>query len=159
VHQSLPASLQDEIGGIAGSVGCELFQIEIKGNVLRVVLDREDGPVTLDDCSTVSRQVSALLDVMDYSTAHYVLEVSSPGLDRPLLSARDWQRFVGSLAKVTFVRPKEEGSAETVKRTVTARITSFDAANAIAHLEVNESQEHLELPLATISRAKLEIEI
>ena len=156
----LSDSLRDEIGGIAGSVGCELFQLENRGDTLRIVLDRDEGLVTLDDCSTVSRQVSALLDVLDYSTDRYTLEVSSPGLNRPLLASRDWKRFAGSLAKVTFSQAKQEGSDEKIKRTVKARIISFDdEAGGIAHLEVNESQEQLRLPLETISSAKLEVEI
>ncbi len=164
MRQNLPDSLRDEIGGIAGSVGCELFQIEIKGSTLRIVLDCEDGPVTHDHCSTVSRQVSALLDVEDFSTAKYVLEVSSPGLDRPLLASRDWKRFTGRLAKVTFTRPKSDDDSTPVKRTVVGRIDAFSPNSnnphlGIVHLEVASPQESLELRLEDISRAKLEVEL
>ncbi len=66
---------------------------------LRVFIDKEGG-VMLDDCAEVSREVSALLEVEDIVKTAYRLEVSSPGLDRPLKKPADYQRFVGSLVKV-----------------------------------------------------------
>jgi hypothetical protein len=77
-----------ELAAIAESVGCELVRVEFKGGVLRLMLDREPGSerlgVSHEDCANVSRQASALLDVVDFGPARYTLEVTSPGLDRPL---------------------------------------------------------------------------
>lgn len=72
------------------------------GSVLRVTIDRQvgQGRVSHSDCVTVSREVSALLDVKDVLPGHYSLEVSSPGLDRPLKRAVDFSRFLGERAKV-----------------------------------------------------------
>ncbi len=72
------------------------------GNVLRVTIDRlpGQGRVSHDDCTRVSREVSALLDVHDLLPGHYSLEVSSPGLDRPLKRVSDFERFLGQRAKV-----------------------------------------------------------
>jgi ribosome maturation factor RimP len=95
------AELTPELEQIAAASGCELVHAELKGGVLRVFLDRPEGQgaVTLEDCSHVSRQVSALLDVLDFGTGRYVLEVSSPGLDRQLYKPRDYERFAGRGAR------------------------------------------------------------
>ena len=81
----IDSKLLDEMQGIASSASCELLHAELKGGALRLVLDRAEGGVTIDDCSNVSREVSALLDAWEFGRARYTLEVSSPGLDRRLL--------------------------------------------------------------------------
>ena len=84
-------------------LGYELLGVEFTGqgqhSRLRIFIDR-DGGVNLDDCELVSRQVSAVLDVEDPIRGHYALEVSSPGLDRPLFKLEHFSRFVGSLVKI-----------------------------------------------------------
>ena len=75
------ADFQPEIERIAEASGCELWHAEVKGGVLRLYLDKPEG-VTLSDCEHVSKLVSAYLDVVDFGKSRYVLEVSSPGLDR-----------------------------------------------------------------------------
>ena len=80
-------------------VGVELFRKGASGLVLRVYIDREDG-ITLDDCSAVSHQISGVLDVEDPISGAYTLEVSSPGLDRPLVRPNDFERFAGLEAKI-----------------------------------------------------------
>src|SRR6185369_3709461 len=77
------AELQPELEAIAESAGCELVHVEIKGGVLRLFLDKPEG-ITLADCEHVSKLASAYLDVVDFGKSRYVLEVSSPGLDRQL---------------------------------------------------------------------------
>lgn len=81
----------------------ELVHVEIAGTkrdvVVRVYIDKPEG-VTLDDCSQVSRDIEAVLDVEDIIPSRYVLEVSSPGIERPLYSLADFKRFTGKLAKV-----------------------------------------------------------
>ncbi len=88
--------------------GMELVQVEMRregiGLVLRLYIDKEGG-VTLDDCVRVSRQVSAQLDAEDPISGRYTLEISSPGLDRPLASERDFQRFAGQRVKVSTIAP------------------------------------------------------
>ena len=68
--------------------------------ILRIVIDREEGVVGLEDCEQVSRQISTLLDVEDPIPHAYNLEVSSPGLDRPLRRVEDYQRFQGRRARI-----------------------------------------------------------
>ena len=75
------------------------FRRERRGWVLRLYIDREGG-VTIDDCSNISRQVSLLIDVNDLIVNPYTLEVSSPGLNRPLKKEEDFIRFKGNLVKL-----------------------------------------------------------
>jgi len=91
-------------------LGYELADLELriggKNGVVRIFIDRPEG-VGLDDCEVVSRQVSALLDVEDPVPGHYVLEVSSPGLDRKLTKPAHFQRFVGEEVRVQMRFPVE----------------------------------------------------
>jgi ribosome maturation factor RimP len=81
-----------------GDLGLELVGIEFSpghgGSLLRVYVDVADRPVTIDDCERASREISALLDVNDPVAGRYTLEVSSPGLDRPLFTPAHFERFV-----------------------------------------------------------------
>src|SRR5947207_15735865 len=94
---------------VAVTHGVELVEIELKGGgkarTLRITIDKPEG-ITHEDCANVSREVSAVLDVEDaVSGASYTLEVSSPGLDRKLLKAGDYQRFTGSRVKLMTYEP------------------------------------------------------
>ena len=90
-------------------MGLECLGVEYSpshGNSLvRVYIDAADRPVTVDDCELVSRQVSALFDVNDPIVGRYTLEVSSPGLDRPLYTPAQFARFVGESAKIELNIP------------------------------------------------------
>ncbi len=105
-----PFNLQDLLEPAITALGCELVGIEYrpsgKHSLLRVYIDKPEG-VTVDDCSAVSYQVSGLLDVEDPVPGNYTLEVSSPGLDRPLFQARDFERFAGQEVKVRMRFPVE----------------------------------------------------
>src|SRR6185369_13232850 len=88
---------------VAASSGLEVLETELRGGgksrMLRIVIDRPDG-VTHEDCATISREVGTILDVDDaVPGGSYLLEVSSPGLDRKLVRAADYERFVGSRVK------------------------------------------------------------
>ena len=86
------------------NLGYELIHIELssqgKQTILRFYIDAPGG-IQIDDCETVSRQLSAVLDVEDPLNTAYLLEVSSPGLDRPLVKPNHFQKFVGDQAKIT----------------------------------------------------------
>jgi ribosome maturation factor RimP len=85
-------------------VGVELFHKVSSGMVLRVYIDREGG-ITLDDCSAVSCQLSGMLDVEDPIADNYDLEVSSPGLDRPLFERAHFARFKGHRVRLKLLAP------------------------------------------------------
>jgi ribosome maturation factor RimP len=88
---------------VATANGLELVHIEVAGTkrdaVLRIFIDKEGG-VTLDDCSMVSKGIEEILDAEDFIPSRYVLEVSSPGIERQLYSLGDFVKFTGHLAKV-----------------------------------------------------------
>lgn len=84
-------------------VGCEM-QSQGRHSLLRIYIDSERG-ITVDDCSSVSYQVSAMLDVEDPIQGQYTLEVSSPGLDRPLFEIAQYQKFVGNQVKIKLNSP------------------------------------------------------
>jgi ribosome maturation factor RimP len=94
-----------------GAMGYDLVRVMIQGRqrpVLQVMAERQDNKgMTVEDCADISRQISALLDVEDPIASAYSLEVSSPGIDRPLTRPVDFQRFAGFEAKLETVEPVE----------------------------------------------------
>jgi len=102
--------LQAIIEPAVTALGYELVGIELlsqgKHSVLRVYIDHEEG-ISVDDCADVSHQVSAVLDVEDPITGLYTLEVSSPGLDRPLFTEAHYQRYTGQQAEIRLRSPLE----------------------------------------------------
>lgn len=159
--QVIDDELRQELADIAESVACELYHVRFAGNRLQIFLDRPDGGVTLEHCQDVSRQVSALLDVHDFGKQRYLLEVSSPGLDRELFTARDYKRFLGHLARVTFT------NADGRKETVTGRLQDWiqerdneqSAHGDALVVEQEETAAQLRIPHHSIRTARLEIEI
>ena len=125
-------------------------------DVLRVVLDRP-GPaatpeesVSITDCEQVAQELSTILDVEDLLPASYTLEVSSPGLDRPLRNAGDYVRFSGRLAKIVTSQPVERQTA------FAGRLRGMDGDDTV--LFENEGGKLVRLPLRLIRRARLEVE-
>src|SRR5689334_9510604 len=99
-------------------LGLELFELKRGGSKGRPVLDvrieREDGQqVTVDNCAAASRAIEARLDADDFGGKRYVLEVSSPGIERPLRNAKDWRRFSGQKAVVTTNVPGDPAGRRT----------------------------------------------
>ena len=103
------AELRKLLEPAVAALGFELVGVEFisgRRGLLRVYIDGEDG-ISVDDCQAVSHQVSGLLDVEDPIPGQYSLEVSSPGLDRPLFRAVDFERFAGQEVRVRLVAPLE----------------------------------------------------
>ena len=129
-------------------LGYELSDLEVKvggrHGVIRLFIDKADG-VGLEDCETVSRQVSALLDVEDPVPGHYVLEVSSPGLDRRLTKVEHFERFMGEDIRVKLRIP------------LSGRVNFRGALRAVdeENIEVEVDGESHRLPMATIQSARL----
>lgn len=94
---------------VIADLGFECLGIEYapsRGNsLLRIYIDASERPITLDDCEAVSREVSATMDVNDPITGRYTLEISSPGLERPLFTPAQFARFVGQQAKLSLNLP------------------------------------------------------
>ena len=154
------AEIRPEIESIAEHSGCELWHAELKGGTLRLFLDKPEG-VTLSDCEHVSKLVSAYLDVVDFGKSRYVLEVSSPGLDRQLCRPHHFERFVGHRVRVTLDDP-----ATGKRRTVAGRLETFERPEGASSEEdarvvvVEEPKgERLEVKYRDIQQARLEIEL
>ena len=95
---------------VAASHGLEVLEVEYRGGgksrVLRIFLDNPNGKIMHENCANVSREVSTILDVEDVVPGNtYTLEVSSPGMDRKLYKAADYERFTGRLVKLTTFEP------------------------------------------------------
>jgi len=134
------------------------FRRESNGWTLRIFLDvpdTDDAPaapdasVSIEDCERVSRDVSAVLDVEETIAHHYILEVSSPGLDRPLREARDYRRFAGRLAKIVVSEAVDN------QKHFAGRLHGLDGDAVV--IETAPGKRHL-IPLALISRARLDVE-
>ena len=135
------------------TLGIELVDIELnkmrRKALLRVYIDKEDG-ITIDDCEQVSRELEGVLDVEDPIPYSYVLEVSSPGLDRPLKTPRDFQRFSGNAVRVITHEPIE-------KQTFFIGMLEGSDERGIS-LTLTKNRK-LTIPYDNISRARLEVEI
>ena len=149
---------------VAASSGFEVVEVELRGGgksrTLRVFLDKPAG-ITHEDCANFSRELGTILDVEDVVPgASYVLEVSSPGLDRKLTRAKDFERFVGSRVKVMTREPLHDN------RHFEGRLESF--VHGRLTLDVSEVRkrkrpagdvEKIEIDLANVEKANLVPEI
>ena len=130
------------------ALGYEISDLEVKiggaDGVIRVFIDKPDG-VGLDDCEKVSRQISTFLDVEDPLPGHYVLEVSTPGLDRKLTKFEHFQRFTGEDVRVKLRFPLHG------RRNFRGALTAAKGES----IEVEVDGESHNLPIATIESARL----
>jgi ribosome maturation factor RimP len=131
--------------------GLELVELEYKKEgqtrFLRIFIDREDRPVDLEDCSRASERLSQALDEADPIPEAYVLEVSSPGAERPLKKERDFQRAVGKHVRVTTFEPIGG------QKTFEGVLTYYDGER----LTVREKKNSVEIPLDKVAKARLAI--
>jgi ribosome maturation factor RimP len=125
-------------------VGVELLNAGKHGKTLRIYIDKDDG-ITLDDCAAVSHQFSGVLDVEDPISGNYDLEVSSPGLDRPLFTAEHFARFAGQQVTIRTLG-QHDG-----RRKFKGELKGIDADI----VTVSQDGEEFQLPLADIDTARL----
>jgi ribosome maturation factor RimP len=132
------------------AMGYEVVRVLIAGGqavLLQVMAERHDGKaMTVEDCAEISRTVSALLEVEDPITGPYRLEVSSPGIDRPLTKARDFERFAGHRVRV------EAGEVIEGRRRFIGMLKGVQGDKAVVVLDGGEEAA---VPLTSIVRAKL----
>jgi ribosome maturation factor RimP len=144
---------------VATGYGLEIFDVQFRreapGMVLRVRIDRpgpattEEDSVSVHDCANVSRDLSAIFDVEDIVPTAYTLEVSSPGLDRPLRGLDDYRRFTGRLAKVVM-REKVDGQGF-----FRGRLAGVEGLDVL--IDGEDGRAH-RVPHPVITRANLEVE-
>src|SRR5712691_10321080 len=156
---SVVEQVRSVAGRVAASYGLEIFDVQFRreapGLILRVRIDRP-GPaataeesVSVGDCAHVSRGLSAILDVEDVVPTAYTLEVSSPGLDRPLTRADDYRRFAGRRAKLVM---REAVDGQTYFK---GRFGGLEDGQVL--IEADDRRTH-RVPLGVITRANLEVE-
>jgi len=144
-------------GQILAPLGMGLVDLEYKREgkdmVLRLFIEKEEV-VTLDDCSAVSRELSDILDVEDYIPDNYTLEVSSPGICRPLKKPADYERFLGHLVKVRTFEALADDAGNKRKSFVG---TLQGLAGGEISIDLKEGA-HASIPLAKVAKANLEFE-
>ena len=133
------------------AMGYRLVRVALTGArrlTLQVMAERRDeAAMTVEDCAEISRAISALLDVADPIADTYTLEVSSPGIDRPLVRPEDYDRFAGFAARIELSEPLDG------RKRFTGRLLGRAADDVRLIGEAGE----VRLPLAAITRAKLEL--
>ena len=131
------------------ALGYELVRVQINGQTnrtLQVMAERKDRrDMTVDDCAAISRNISAILDVEDPVPGAYDLEVSSPGIDRPLVRRDDFERFAGQVARVETGRPING------RRRFRGRLVGLDGDAVAIDCDGTEAR----IPFEEIVRAKL----
>jgi ribosome maturation factor RimP len=138
---------------VVTSEGLALVDVELKGglnnSLLRITIDKAEG-ISHADCQLVSEQLSAVLDVEDLFPGRYVLEVSSPGLDRKLVKASDFAHFAGRRARIVVREPVDN------QKVFEGRLAGLEAGRV--RLEVGEGGLK-ELDLSNIQKARLVVEM
>jgi ribosome maturation factor RimP len=144
----IAGQVSELIEPVIADLGYELVEVQFRreqhGQVLRVIIFHAGG-IRVDDCSIVSREVSRILDVEELIDQAYHLEVSSPGLDRPLETARDFARYRGQQVLVTIAETSEEVAG-----------TIEEVGENLVTLALKEGR--LEIPLAQVKKARLAVE-
>lgn len=150
-------SVKEIVLPILDSMGMELVDIEFgkvgRDALLRLFIDKEGG-VTIDDCADVSRELSLILDVDEVISVNYTLEVSSPGLDRPLKKESDYERFTGRLIKVRTYQPLPDDKGNK-RKTFLGTLDGF--VDGVVKMTLVEGQT-ASIPLERVAKANLEFE-
>jgi ribosome maturation factor RimP len=158
VHVNISEKIEDMLRPLVTSLGLELVEIEYKREgrqmILRIFIDKEGG-VTLDDCAAVSKEFSALLDVEDIVPGKFTLEVSSPGLDRPLKTLSDYVRYTGKLVKIkTFAAIADD--AGNLRKTFLGKLLGMEGDVILLKLQDGQSAS---IPFSAVAKANLEFEM
>ena len=148
----IPEAIREQIAAKCAELGFELFDARYfqagSHAVMRVTIDSPGG-VSIGDCERASQELSIMLDVEDFSAGRpYTLEVSSPGIDRPLRTERDFKRSIGRFVMLNMT-PQYEG-----KKTLRAKVIGCEAGMLRAELDGSA----VELPLSVISSGKEELQ-
>ena len=146
----LEGRIEAAITPTLGGMGYELVRVTVLGRerpTVQVMADRADGSqISVEDCERITHAISAVLDVDDPLPGAWTLEVSSAGIDRPLVRPKDWARFAGHLARVEMLAPLDG------RKRFTGTVLGAD--NAAGRLLLDDGTE-VSLPLPDVRRAKL----
>ena len=153
--ENVVRSVEAAASPIAKALGVDLVEVEChgrgKGTMVRVIIDKEGG-VGVDDCEQLHHSLSRALDVIDPVPHAYRLEVSSPGLDRPLKNRKDFQRVVGKLVRINLLEPFQG------KWIVVGRVSAVQDEEIILTIPTRSGEENYSLPWNILGKGKLEVE-
>lgn len=156
----LTQQIEDLVEPILKDLNLELVDIEYqreqRGWVLRFYLDKKGG-ITLDDCAAASREISTLLDVEDVINTGYHLEVSSPGLDRPLKKIADFQRFVGQLAKIKSLDAIDPDQSGKKRKTFIGNLSGTEGNYILINLQDKDNTQ-VKIAIDLIDKANLQFD-
>ena len=143
--------IEDIVSPTVVGMGYELVRVAMSrgGGTLQIMIEPADGrPMDVEECATLSRALSAVLDVEDPIPSAYTLEVSSPGIDRPLTREKDYVRWAGHVARLETTQPIEG------RRRFKGKLLGLE--NGTVRLRLDDGKE-ADVPLAQVTRAKLEL--
>ena len=147
--------IRDVVTGPVEGAGYEVVEVEWKrepgGWVCRLFVDKPGDAIGLDDCERISRELSAVLDVADVIPQQYNLEVSSPGLDRPLRTSAHFRRYIGETAQVRLIAGVD--GRRNFKGTIVA--VPAESEGTPARVIMNVDGKEYTLPIADLDRANL----
>jgi ribosome maturation factor RimP len=133
-------------------LGFRLVRVKMSGATLQIMAERPDGSFTIDDCEQASRAISPMLDVEDFISSRYFLEMSSPGIDRPLVRKEDFERWAGHEAKIEMAVPQ---AGRKRFRGVLEGIADGEVRLFIDNPEGGSEKLLIGVPFAEIAEAKL----
>jgi ribosome maturation factor RimP len=149
---SIDERIREIAGRVAGKNNLELVNVQAKGSktnmMIRVFIDKQNG-VTHEDCVLASREIETILDAEDFIPSAYLLEVSSPGLERELYSQKDFEKFAGKLAKVRTHSPIDG------QRNFRGNITGIENEEIVFE---DKTRGTVRFPYSAVSKANLEID-
>jgi ribosome maturation factor RimP len=151
VTDDLLHRIEDIVSPTITGMGFDLVRVAMSrgGGTLQIMIEPSDGrPLDVEDCATLSRALSAVLDVEDPIASRYTLEVSSPGIDRPLTRPKDYARWSGHLARFELALP--------INGLRRFKGTLLGIENDVVRVKLDDGTE-AQLPLSSVTRAKLEI--
>lgn len=147
------AELASLVTPVLEGMGFRLVRVSIsgrEGKTLQIMAERPDGTISIDDCEAISKQVSPILDVHDVIAGSYRLEISSPGIDRPLVRPSDFEEWAGHEAKIELKEPVEG------RKRFRGTLEGFEDDEVLIAVDIDgRGRVNLGLPIALIGDAKL----
>lgn len=148
----LAAEFATLVTPVLEGMGFRLVRVTIsgrEGKTLQIMAERPDGTISIDDCEAISKQVSPLLDVHDIISGAYRLEVSSPGIDRPLVRPADFEDWAGYEAKIELKEPVDG------RKRFRGELEGFEDGEVLLAADIDGARVNLGFPVALVADAKL----
>ncbi len=152
-EHGLEAEIAEHVEPANEDLGYRLVRVQVagrEGKTVQIMAERPDGTITIDDCETISRQLSPLLDVHDVVTGSYRLEISSPGIDRPLVRPSDFESWAGNEVKIELKEPVDG------RKRYRGTLEGYEDGEVRIDVELDQvGRTTLGFPVGLIANAKL----